>query len=84
MKMMNAYKGKNLGIENPYINYYDVNIKTYKLLEKVACKFFYLSQCSVKNIPVCFAGDVGAVPTFATIIIGGNVEAKNLKVFIKQ
>lgn len=40
MKMMNAYKGKKLGIENPYINYYDVSIKTYKLLEKVTYKFF--------------------------------------------
>lgn len=82
--MKNVCNGKNLGIEKTYINYYDVNIKTYKLLEKVACKFFYLSQCSVKNILVCFASDVGAVPTFATIIIGGNAEAKNLKVFIKQ
>lgn len=82
--MKNAYKGKNKGIEKTITKYYDVNIKTYKLLEKVACKFFYLSQCSVKNIPVCFAGDVGAVPTFATIIIGGKIEARNLRVFIKQ
>lgn len=65
-----------MGIENPYIKYYDVNIKTYKLLEKVTCEFFYLSQCSVKNIPVCFAGDVGAVPTFATIIIGGKLKQR--------
>lgn len=58
-----------MGIENSYIKYYDVNIKTCKLLGKAIYKFFYLSQCSVKNIPVCFAGDVGAVPTFATIIL---------------
>jgi len=46
--------------------------------------FFILSQCSVKNIPVCFSGDEGAVPSFATIVIERKIaEAKNLKVFIK-
>ena len=45
--MKNAYKGKNKGIEKTITKYYDVNIKTYKLLEKVACKFFYLSPFTV-------------------------------------
>lgn len=42
--MKNVCNGKNLGIEKTYINYYDVNIKTYKLLEKVACKFLFIAM----------------------------------------